>query len=244
MKLFILPLLAVMLAAGPVLADAVSDGNAAFAAGDYTAAARAYETALAAGSKSAGLYFNLASAQLKNGQKADAAVNLRRAILLDPQMIDARMALSELEKSQGVVARPGWEEQVAEKAPLKVVVIAGCVLAWIGAFVLLIGMFKRGKRAVPVFASLLLVAVGGGLIVVGYLADPLIREAKSGVVSAEAGASLLAAPADQSAVIVKLPTCAPVKILRQSGEWAYCESADGTKGWTSAKAVTPVLPAT
>lgn len=244
MKILPLFFLTLMLCLGTLRAGAVEDGNAAFGQGDYATAARAYETALAAGPKSAGLYFNLASAQLKNGQKTDAALNLRRAILLDPRMTDARMALSELEKSQGIVVRSGWEERVVERAPLRPAIIAGCVVAWFGAFLLLYGVFKRGKRLLPIFASIVLVLLGGGIVTAGYLADPLIRDAKSGVVSADGGATLLSAPADQSAVIAKLPACAPVKILRQSGEWTYCETADGAKGWTSAKGLTPVLPAT
>lgn len=226
------------------LADAVQEGNTAFASGDYAAASRAYDTALAAGSKSAGLYFNLASAQLKEGKKAEAAVNLRRAIMLDPQMIDARMALSELEKSQGVVVRSGWEDTVAEKAPLRVVIVVGCALAWLGAFIFLFGIFRRGRKFLPIFASVVFMLIGGGMLLAGYLADPLIRGAKTGVVSAEAGVTLLSAPADQSAAVVKLPSCAPVKILRESAGWAYCETADGAKGWTSAKDLTSVLPST
>ena len=51
---------------------------------------------------SAGLYYSLGIAEQKDGQRAQAAVNLRRAIMLDPRMVDARMALSEIERSQGV----------------------------------------------------------------------------------------------------------------------------------------------
>lgn len=244
MKISACSFLALLLCAVAAFADAVQDGNAAFAQGDYTAAARAYETALSSGPKSAGLYFNLATAQLKAGQKPDAALNLRRALMLDPRMIDARMALSELEKSQGINIRSGWEDTVAEKAPLRPLVYAGAGLAWLGAFLFLFGLFKRGKRVLPIFAAVLFVVLGGGLVAASYLADPLIREAGTGVVSAEAGATLLSTPADQSKVITKLPACAPVRILRESGEWTYCQAADGAKGWTSAKSLTPVLPAT
>ncbi len=242
MKTSAFSFLTFLLLAVAAVADPIQDGSAAFAQGDYAAAARAYETALASGPKSAGLYYNLAMAQLKNGDKPGAAVSLRRSLMLDPRMVDAQMALSELEKSQGIKVPSGWEDKVAEKAPLYPLVIAGCSLAWLGAFLLLFGFFKTGKKALLIVAAVLLVVFGGGLMTTAYLADPLIRQARSGVVSAAAGTTLLAAPADQSAAIAKLSACAPVKILRQSGEWVYCEAADGAKGWTSAKSLTAVLP--
>lgn len=244
MKTIFLSSLVALVFAAVSLADTIQNGNSAFAAGDYAGAARAYETALSAGPKSAGLYFNLASAQLKEGKKADAAVNLRRALMLDPQMVDARMALSELEKSQGVVVQSGWEQTVAENAPLWGVAIVGCGLAWLGAFVFLFGVFKSRGKLLPIFAALVCLALGGGLLFASYWADPLIREAKSGVVSAENGVTLLAAPADKSTTVAKLPACAPVKILHESAGWAYCETTEGAKGWTSAKDLTFVLPST
>lgn len=242
MKTLTWSFIAMMLLAATGLADAVQDGNTAFAQGDYAAAVRSYETAIAAGTTSAGLYYNLGMAQVRNSERPAAAVSFRRAIMLDPQMIDARMALSELEKSQGVSVRTGWPEKVAEKAPLQPLMIAGNVVAWAGAFLFLFGVFRKGGKAI--FAAVVFVLLGGAMLAAGYLADPKIQEASAGVISADGGAALLSAPADQSDTIAKLPACSPVKILKQSGDWTYCEASGGQKGWTSAKAITPVLPAT
>ncbi len=103
-----------------VRAETIQDGNAAFAKGEFAAAIRAFESALATQGPSAGLYYSLGVAQQKDGQRAQAAVNFRRAIMLDPRMVDARMALSEIERSQGVPpARSTWRELVAERMPLE-----------------------------------------------------------------------------------------------------------------------------
>jgi tetratricopeptide (TPR) repeat protein len=227
-----------------VRADIIQDGNAAFAKGDYPAAIRAFESALATQGASAGLYYSLGIAKQKDGQRAQAAVNLRRAIMLDPRMTDARMALSEIERSQGVPSVPAsWREFVAERAPLKALLITGCTLAWLGAFLLLFVVFAKGGRLLPVAGAVGLVAVGTGIFLIGYLADPRVSERDAAVVSEKEGVTLLSAPADQSAAVLRLPGAAPLRILRRSGEWTFCSAPGGERGWAPSKSLEPVLPA-
>jgi tetratricopeptide (TPR) repeat protein len=227
-----------------VRADMIQDGNAAFSKGDYPAAIRAFESALATQGPSAGLYYSLGMAEQKDGQRAQAAVNLRRAIMLDPRMVDARMALSEIERSQGVPSVPAsWREFVAERAPLKVLLITGCALAWLGAFSLLFVVFARAGRLLPLTGALALVAAGTGLFLVGYLADPRVSERNVAVVSEKEGVTLLTAPADQSATVMRLPGAASLRILRRSGEWVFCSAPGGERGWAPGKSLEPVVPA-
>lgn len=236
-------LLALLLAVLPLSlrADALQEGNQAFAAGDFAAAARSYETALAGAAPSAGLYYNLGLAQVKDGQGAAAAVSFRRAIMLDPRMADARMALSEVERSQGVPAKkPAWTDFLAERVPLPPVIIAGNVIAWLGAFLLLFAIFKRGSRAVPLTGAVVLLATGLFVGGAGYAADPRVAGQNTAVLAGNA--SLLANPADQSAVVTRLPAGAPVKVIRRSGEWTYCETFAGEKGWTPSKSLSSVVP--
>ncbi len=229
----------------PLRADAIEDGRVAFAQGDFPAAVRAFETAIASGGPSAGLYYNLGVAQLKAGQRPQAALNFRRAILLEPRMIDARMALSDIERSQGV-ARPksDWRGFVAEKAPLKVLVVVGCALVWFGAFLLLfvIFKFKSGRKILPSLASVFLVGTGAVLFLVGTLSDPRIDQRHAAVVLADEGVTLLSAPADQSATVTKLPAGAALRILQRSGDWAYCQGPQGEKGWAPSKDLATVVP--
>jgi tetratricopeptide (TPR) repeat protein len=242
-------LAALIFTAGAItsFAGALADADTAFAAGDYPAAMRAYESALSSEGPSAGLYYNLAMTQLRQSQPAEASLSLRRAIMLDPQMIDARVALSDLERSQGVAAGPSgwtsrWREIVAEKIPLTALTITGSVIAWVGAFWMLLAIFRSGRKFWPVTAAIVLLAIGKGLFVVAYLSDPRVSGRQAAVVLAGEGASLLAAPADQSAVIVKVPAGANVHIHRRSGDWSYCETPNGEKGWTATKSLERVVP--
>jgi tetratricopeptide (TPR) repeat protein len=228
-------------------ASALSDAQTAFAAADYPAAMRAYEAALSSDGPSAGLYYNLAMTQLRLAQPAEASLSLRRAILLDPQMTDARVALSDLERSQGVPPAPSgwmarWRGIVAEKIPLQALTIAGSVIAWLGAFLMLVAIFRRGRKFWPVTGSFALLAIGKALFFVAYFSDPRVSERQAAVVLAGGGASLLSAPADQSSVVAKVPAGASVHVHRRSGEWSYCETPSGEKGWTATKSLERVVP--
>jgi tetratricopeptide (TPR) repeat protein len=241
-KLFFLFFL--LVAGSWVRADFIEDGKAAFAKGDYPAAINAFKSALSTRGPSAGLYYSLAMAEQKSGERAQAALNLRRAIMLDPQMMDARMALSEIERSQGVPAvRSGWRELLTERAPVSAFLIAGCALTWLGAFLLLAVVFASAGRLLPLVGALGLTVTGVGLFLFGYLADPRVSERDVAVVCEKGGISVLSAPADQSATVTRLPGAAPVRILGQSGEWTFCAALAGEKGWAPSKSLEPVVPA-
>jgi tetratricopeptide (TPR) repeat protein len=225
-------------------ADTLQEGNAAFAKGDYPAAIRAFESTLAARGPSAGIYYSLGTAEQKDGQYPRAAANFRRAILLDPRLGDARIALSEIERSHGVSSVPSsWRERVAERAPLKALLVAGSIVAWLGAFLLLFTVFARGGRFLPLAGAMSLVAAGVGLFAVGFLADPRVCEKNVAVVSQKEGAALLSSPADQSPAILRLPGASPVRVLGRSGEWTYCGAPAGERGWIPSKSLEAVVPA-
>jgi tetratricopeptide (TPR) repeat protein len=226
-----------------VRAETIQDGNAALAKGEFAAAIRAFESALATKGPSAGLYYSLGVAQQKDGQRAQAAVNFRRAIMLDPRMVDARMALSEIERSQGVPpVPPTWRDVVAERVPLKALVISGCVLAWLGAFLFLYVVFVKPARAWRLAGACGLIVAGIALYLTGYLADPRVFERDMAVVSEKGGVTLLAAPADQSATVLRLPGAAPLRVLGRSGEWSFGRAAGGEQGWVPSKSLEAVLP--
>ena len=92
--------------AGILKAEPVANAISAYEAGDFAKSAREFEMALASGPKSAGLYYNLGQALKKQGETGPAALNFRRAMMLDPQIIDARISLSDIERSKGIPLIP------------------------------------------------------------------------------------------------------------------------------------------
>jgi len=228
----------------PLQADLILEGKAAFAKGEYPAAADAFGSALSTNGPSAGLYYNLAMAEQKSGRRAEAALSLRRALTLDPRMIDARIALSEVERSQGVPLTPSsWRDIVAEHAPIRALLIGGSALAWVGAFLLLFAIFARAGRALPLAGATGLLVVGVGIFLLGYLADPRVSERNLAVVRDSEGVALLSSPANQSATVTRLPAASSVRILQERGEWTFCSAPGGEKGWAPSKSLEAVVPA-
>jgi tetratricopeptide (TPR) repeat protein len=228
----------------PLQADVILEGKAAFAKGDHAAAADAFRSALSTNGPSAGLYYNLAMAEQKSGQRAEAALSLRRALTLEPRMIDARIALSEIERSQGVPLAPSsWRETIGEHVPIKTLLIAGSAFAWLGAFLLLFAIFAKGGRTLPLAGATGLLVLGAGIFLLGYFADPRVSERNVAVVRDGEGVSLLSSPATQSATLTQLPAASPVRILQERGEWTFCSAPSGEKGWAPSKSLEAVVPA-
>jgi tetratricopeptide (TPR) repeat protein len=234
----------VLAVASPLQADLVLEAKAAFAKGEYLAAADAFRSALSTSGPSAGLYYNLAMAEQKSGQRAEAALSLRRALMLDPRMADAQIALSDIERSQGIPLAPSsWREIVAEHAPIETLLIAGSVSAWLGAFLLLFAIFARAGRMLPLAGAAGLLVLGVGIFLLGYLADPRVSERNVAVVRDSEGVALLSSPATQSATVTRLPAASSVRILQGRGEWTFCSAPGGEKGWTPSKSLEAVVPA-
>ena len=225
-------------------AGALQDAEAAYGRGDYAAAARSYETAIAgAPAPSAGLYYDLGMALMKNGQKPEAALAFRRSLLLDPRDDDARVSLSEIERSEGIPAvKDTWTDWLQQKAPLSGLLIAGTVVFWAGAFLLLGAFFRRSPRGGALAGAVVVILIGVALGAASLVSDPKLSNRKDGVLVAAKGVPLLSAPADQSAELAVLPPASCVRILRDSGEWTYCEAVTGEKGWLPSKNLQAVVP--
>lgn len=230
------------LMATPVLAEPVADAFSAYEAGDFSKAAREFETALASGPKSAGLYFNLGQALKKGGEAGPAALNLRRALMLDPRLMDARIALSDIERSKGIpMAAAGWKEQLIERVPLYPVMFLGFVIFWIGAFLGLMVAFQRSQNRFGLLAGFVFAILGAAIFVVTYMADPRFQWRDGAVVVAADGASLLTAPAERSPLVTKLPTASLLRVVRTSGEWVYAKANDGKSGWLPRNSITDLV---
>jgi tetratricopeptide (TPR) repeat protein len=231
-----------VLVATPALAEPVADAFSAYEAGDFSKAAREFETALASGPKSAGLYFNLGQALKKGGEAGPAALNYRRALMLDPRLMDARVALSDIERSKGIPLAPAsWKDQLIERVPLFPVMVVGFSVFWMGAFLGLLLAFRRPPNRFGLVAAFALVILGAAIFVSTYLADPRFQWRSGAVVVAADGVSLLSAPAERSPVVAKLPTASLLRVVSTSGEWAYAKANDGKTGWLPRNSITDLV---
>jgi len=234
---------ALFLSGGAVFADAVTDGFTAFEKSDFPAAVRAFETAVSANPPSAGLYYNLGLSQRKNDQGPEAAVSFRRALMLDPRMIDARMALSDLERAFGISLAPAnWKTILAEKVPLAPLLYGGFTVFWIGAFVFVFAIFRSPARPGQTTAGVVLGVFGAVLFYAAFASDPRYSDRDLAVIGGSGETTLHSVPADRSDLVAKLPAGSPVRLLSQNGAWAYCETTTGARGWTQSSVILPVRP--
>lgn len=220
----------------------IEAASAAYESGDYETASRDFETALASGEKSFGLYFNLAMSQRKEGQAGKAVLNLRRAILLEPRNVDARVALSDLERSKGIpMPASDWKAKFAEHLPLLPFLVCGFLVFWAGAFLGLFGAFQsRGYGRLVV--GVVMAAAGAAIFSAAYVSDPRFALRESAIVTSSEGVTLLKSPAERSEAVAKLPSGSMVRIVRTNGEWSYAKLPDGKSGWLLANGLTRLVP--
>lgn len=222
-------------------ADTLLDARARFASGEYEQAARLFEQSLEQQVPNAGVFYELGRAFSKAGNNARAALSFRRALILDPRFSAARSALRESEMALGI-SPPGktdWRDIVIERMPMDFLTLAGTAIFWIGAFWLLLAVF-RSRRGFSWGASLILI----GLLVLAlvWLCDPRITHRAQAMVLTHGGTTVLNAPADQSEKIANMPEGGVVRLLSQRGRWFYGELPTGTKGWFLTEGIVPVIP--
>ncbi|MFZ4777294.1 MAG: tetratricopeptide repeat protein [Terrimicrobiaceae bacterium] len=224
-------------------ADALTDARARFADGEYEQATKLFEQALEKSPPSAAVFFELGRALNKSGQEARAALNFRRALILDPRFAPARSALQEANVALGIApSKPDWRAKVLDRIPMDALTLAGTILFWVGAFCCLAAFMPPAFRGLRLVCGLFFLAAGLATLALVWSCDPRITLANTAVVLTTGGTSLLSSPADQSEKIATLPQGSQVKILSQRGRWFYGELPGGAHGWFLTEGIVPLIP--
>ena len=224
-------------------ADMLSDARARFRDGEYEQSAKLYEQALEKTPPSAAVFFELGRALNKTGQEARAALNFRRALILDPRFATARTALQEANVALGIPpVKQDWRTQVVERIPLDPLALAGAVFFWAGAFACLAAFVPPALRRRRLVAGILFLLLGLSILSVAWVCDPRITLANTALVLTNGGTSVRSSPADQSEKISSLPQGSIVDLLSQRGRWFYGQLPGGAKGWFLTEGIVPLIP--
>ncbi len=222
---------------------ALAKANVEMAVEDYPKAIEAYEAMIGDGHVSAEVYYNLAVALEKSGRMVDAALNYRRALVLDPGLRSANNNLALLAAGQGITMRPRtWLNDVTTVVHPGWLQGLGATLGWVGLAGLAVVIFGPGRRRALLAGAIGVSLVGGGLFAMGVVADPRVADANLAMVTRIGGADALAGPAKNSSVVDKLAAGEAVGLLSPRGAWSYVELADGARGWVPTEALTMVMP--
>lgn len=232
--------------AGAEADAAFAEGNRRFEAGDYEGAASLYEALAGEGRVSAELFYNLGAAKHRIGESGEAALWMRRALLVEPGMPEARQSLRHLraqfawlEFSEG-----GVRGLLASIGPASwrwtlVFLVWGGLLLLVAALALPALRAKRSGAVTLGFVLLMTAFVVSRLE--SYRDRNLAVQNFATVVARETSA--LAAPAPDAKAVVALPPGSELRILQKTGPWNYAEIPGGLRGWVRSTSVVGVWPA-
>lgn len=224
-------------------ADDLTDARARFDDGEYDQAVRLFEQYLEKAPPSAAVFFELGRALGKSGQEARAALNFRRALILDPRFAPARVALQEADTALGVPSpKQGWRPMVAERIPMDALALSGTLIFWVGLFAVLAAFLPSTLRRRRLVAGVLLLVISCGLFSLVGLCDPRVGSANTAVVLTNGGTALLSSPTDQAEKIASMPQGSLVEVLSQRGRWFYGQLPGGSKGWFLTEGIVPLIP--
>ena len=220
-------------------ADAFEDANRAFAAGQFAASARGYESVLKRDGYSAAVLFNLGNADLRMGQTGDAILNFERAKWLAPHDPDINANLRFARQQAGLATSPAsWSEALAG-------LFSPNDWAWLATgslVVLCAGILLRQSQAkyrgglyLLNAASAIVLFVSAAAVAVRYQQlDRAILPAKvtDGLISPFTGAKTMAVfPAGQTVVVE-----------RSHGGFRFVRDQAGHSGWVNSGQVALVVP--
>lgn len=209
-------------------------GNACYAAGDFAGASNAYEQAVRRGDYTANLFYNLADAYYRQGNRGRAILNYQRALILDPSHAEANANLAFVRGTKAApLTQTGW---VLAVLPW---LTAGA--GWLAVLGLLIVVAVRRARGAGVaLLTTGLLACTTGIVTIRSLDDNAANTARAVVVADNAPA--LYAPADNSKVVTRLTAGGEVRVLSDQGAWVYALLGDGTRAWLAADKIERVVP--
>jgi hypothetical protein len=246
-----LPLLLILVAFSTVLSvraglpEDFFTANENLASGHADEALATYKTLLThpdfRTSGSAEIWYNRGLAEMETGDTVEASLSFRRALLLDPASVPARIQLTKTLLALGLPVPDGWKERISRFLHPEVMIVGGAVIGWIGALSLVVLIFKASRMKGLIALALLLIVVGHGASVLGTLADPRRTASDKAVLTSKDRVTLRSTPADSATESGKLDPGALISILSRNGTWWYVATGLGQSGWIHANTATPLL---
>ena len=217
-------------------ADATfAKANADFAAGDFAAAIKGYESLVKDEQWNASLFYNLGNAYFRAGDRGRAILNYERALALDPNHPEARANLQLVrDQARALELAPGWVEvHLGFLTPTQYAWL-GTAAFW-GAAAILCGLYFAGRHPVVWIFALLLsgtVAAGSALAVDQFEKGRAGRDVAI-ITSKNIQARL--ATAESAGTVLVLPPGSEIRILSTRGDWLYADLPNDLQGWIPAQ---------
>ena len=209
--------------------------NQLYDQGKFAEAKAGYAALMAAGERSANLFYNLGNTNHRLGAPGDAVLDYKRALTLDPGHPEAKANLDFERAQTGAVPWPlSWIDRLFPVRWADALALAGAIAGWVAIF-LFTGIFftpRRDKSGLWFgFVVALLIASYGVATVCFAEQDRALA-----IVTAKS-AEVHLAPAESSTAGSVLPAGSEVRVLSERGDWVYCALPMQGRGWLPAKAI-------
>jgi tetratricopeptide (TPR) repeat protein len=246
-----LALLCVMLAprsaahAGEERAQRFESANAAFAAGDFTAAKAGFQAILEADGPSAAVLYNLGNACFRAGLVGEAVLSYERALLIAPRDQDMRANLRQVRNAAGLAEpAPGpWTRLVR--------LLTGDGWAWLAsvalyvccAALLALRLLRANGSAQQLRSALRFsAAAAAATVVIGAAACAARLAERDRAVVLAADPTLRVAPYASATASSELAPGEVVRIERIHQGFALVRTSGGKSGWMNDAGVARIAP--
>jgi tetratricopeptide (TPR) repeat protein len=214
--------------------------------GEFARAAASFERLASEHGPHAAYFYNAGASYSQAEQPGLAALNLRRALRLQPGLAEARELLTQLESAE--TARTFSHPVPATLAGLaspSFLAALGSAVFWLGALGCAAWFFF--KRAHRPNASWLgpagLAGLGLGLLLLAAAAF-LWTTAYHPALSTVTGhaAEVRGEPSLSGEPLLTLAPASQVKLLEARGRWSFISLPDGQSGWVASEIIQPDMP--
>lgn len=206
---------------------------------------------LAAGpyeSLSAATLFNIGNACYRTGSQGQAALYYRRALIADPQHVEARQNLRFLERKFGAltIKRPEYQYKLTQ-IPESWLTTTLFACAWSTVISLLVFPATRSGSKLRIAAVVALIvapllsiacAVGGHF----YPDDSQFAPYSEQAVIIADKATIYADASRSAGQVIEAPGGSLCRIVQRSDRWVYVSFATQTRGWIPAEQIEPLIP--
>jgi tetratricopeptide (TPR) repeat protein len=211
----------------------------------------AIEQWLAAGSYeslSASTLYNIGNACYRAGSQGQAALYFRRALIADPQHVEARQNLRFLERKFGAltIKRPEYQYKLTQ-IPESWFTTALFACAWAAVIGLLIFPATRSgsKLRIAAIAALVIAPLLSITCAIGrhyYPDDSQFAPYSEQAVIVIDKATIYADASRSAGKVIEAPGGSLCRVIQRSDRWIYVAFATQTRGWIPAEQIEPLIP--
>jgi tetratricopeptide (TPR) repeat protein len=214
--------------------------NAAYQHGKYEEAKVDYLQLARTGQHSADLFYNLGNVWFKLGDPGRAILNYRRALLLNPGLVEAGSNLRSVLKIVGNDDQPTFRDQIGAYADYFPLIAS--IAFWIFAFTLFPAWRKHGRltlfcRRLCIVAGLTFLGAAALFVWIGSGS----KDANLALV-VDSAVDLKYGPAVSARAVESMQLGEQLHLISERGDWTFCRANTGNLGWILTQKTERLIP--